>query len=77
MTIDPRFVTYQTPFSMTGNTSCNVANCPVCRPAIHVCAPVAQGWECPRCQRINAPTTPTCFCQPGPRILPDAPAGQS
>ena len=23
-----------------------------------------QPWECPRCKRINAPFTPTCFCNP-------------
>lgn len=21
-------------------------------------------WECPRCHRINAPMTPSCFCKP-------------
>ena len=21
-----------------------------------------QGWECPRCNRINAPNNPQCFC---------------
>jgi hypothetical protein len=21
-------------------------------------------WECPRCNRINAPFNPTCFCSP-------------
>ena len=22
------------------------------------------GWICPRCGRVNAPTTPSCFCHP-------------
>ena len=26
--------------------------------------PVAQGWLCPRCKRVNAPDTPQCFCKP-------------
>lgn len=21
-------------------------------------------WICPRCKRVNAPTTPSCFCKP-------------
>ncbi len=21
-------------------------------------------WECPRCHKINAPSTPQCFCNP-------------
>lgn len=25
----------------------------------------SQGWECPRCRAINAPTTPRCDCKPG------------
>ncbi len=23
-----------------------------------------QPWECPRCKRMNAPFTPSCFCSP-------------
>ena len=23
-----------------------------------------QGWECPRCHRINAPWMPFCYCEP-------------
>lgn len=29
-----------------------------------------QPWECPRCHRINAPHTPTCFCKPGDSVAP-------
>lgn len=29
-----------------------------------------QPWECPRCHRINAPHTPSCFCQPAGAIGP-------
>jgi hypothetical protein len=28
--------------------------------------PIAQGWECPRCGRVNAPTAEQCWCMPGP-----------
>jgi len=29
-----------------------------------------QPWECPRCHRINAPHTPSCFCKPGDAVSP-------
>lgn len=27
-------------------------------------APVPQGWECPRCRMVNAPTVSQCECEP-------------
>ena len=30
-----------------------------------------QGWECPRCHAINAPTTPSCWCLPRDRTFSD------
>lgn len=26
-------------------------------------------WECPRCQRINAPFNPSCFCKPDDKVI--------
>lgn len=26
--------------------------------------PLAQGWECPRCRKVNAPGMPQCPCNP-------------
>lgn len=31
---------------------------------------VARGWECPRCQRINAPHASQCTCYPGMQFVP-------
>jgi len=31
---------------------------------VHVPQPIAQGWECPRCHRINAPSVKQCTCEP-------------
>lgn len=28
-------------------------------------SPPQQGWECPRCRRINSPSMLQCTCKPG------------
>ena len=33
-------------------------------PWVNTALGVPQGWECPRCRRVNAPTMSQCTCRP-------------
>jgi hypothetical protein len=76
MTGDP------TPYSYTGTSGCYY-QCPMCQQwvnGVHYCVPYSktytyqttfpQGWECPKCHRVNGPSVATCPCYE-PVFLPN------